>query len=131
MEGRVPKTWRRSLGAVGFTALPCGFWVASLVLPPSVACGGKDECPDLIDVLCVDVGIEEESGKAYCDECGEVWVCSNSPKVGDTGTWWVYDLGRVGVPCTCINEDGYLDLYDPEKDTGDPYDWDPDCWVEY
>lgn len=108
--------------------------VLLLLLPAAYAfggCDGKDTCPDLHGVPCADVGLEDKSGKAYCDECGEVWECGSRSRVDESGTWFEYALGKVGVPCTCINDAGYVDLYDPDRDTGDPYDWDPDCWVEY
>jgi hypothetical protein len=66
-----------------------------------LACKGK-ECPDMHLVPCGDVGIPEENGRGWCDECGVLYKCGGSDLL----------LGQTPWPCECINEDGFVETSD-------------------
>lgn len=76
--------------------------VGCLSTPWSVplACRGK-ECPDRYGVPCADVGIPEEYGRGWCDECGTLYAC-------ETGGFLI----QTPWPCECINEDGFVETSD-------------------
>ena len=96
-----------------------------LVLTP-VACAdkaddgdssGPRDCPNYNGVPCADAGIPDEPRAALCDECENLWVCYE--RVDGPNT-----LRAVGVPCSCINDEGFLEyvkgsVCDPTADTPD------------
>lgn len=45
---------------------------------------------------CESVGLPSEYGRAWCDECGDLYYCSGSHR-----------LIQTTFPCDCIDEDGY------------------------
>jgi hypothetical protein len=63
-------------------------------------------CPSLNNTTCSDAGLPDDDFAAFCDACGELWVC------------FVHEdfarLAWVGIPCSCINDEGYVEFV---KDT--------------
>ena len=86
------------------------FFIA--IHPSSLGCDGH--CRDLEGDPCTENGVPSKPNAAICDECGTVWSC-DSHNV----------LLNIGFPCSCINEDGYLD-YGFEEDG---YTW--ECSYDY
>ena len=79
---------------------------------------GPRDCPSYNGVPCADAGIPDERRAALCDECDNLWVCYEMGE-GEPNTLWA-----VGVPCSCINEEGFVEYVkhtacDPYSDEGD------------
>lgn len=74
-------------------------------------CGDEVECRDMSGRGCYEVGIPEEYGAAWCDECGQMYTC------GGSGVQILYENS---FPCHCIDDDGYF----IESTYGD----DPECY---
>jgi hypothetical protein len=77
-------------------------------------CGDKVECRDMSGRGCYEVGIPEEYGAAWCDECGVMYTCGGKP--------YPPILSKSSFPCSCIDDRGY---YIECADNGDPccYSW--------
>jgi hypothetical protein len=85
-------------------------WLLAMVgvLALVASCGDKDpqeECPSLQGDSCTENGLLEIADSALCDACGQVWNCARDWD----GSWYVED---VGFPCSCINDEGFLDVGD-------------------
>ena len=79
--------------------------------------GGPRDCPSYNGVPCAEAGIPDERQAALCDECDNLWVCYE--RVDGPNT-----MRAVGVPCSCINDEGFVEYVkhtacDPYSDEGD------------